>query len=201
MNVRMLPKRPDRPGLRDARPSLPALRRPADLAHPAVPDTEAGQDRAMQAGDEGLDGLRAQRGGAAQAGEAGGAAVGARATVTLPWPPKDLSPNARIHWAKLAKVKKAYRHACCTLAWQAGIGGVFDGCARLHVALVFYPPDRRQRDQDNMFAAMKAGLDGLADAMRVDDRKFRATFEVADQIGGMVKVTVKPMESAKHEEA
>ena len=52
-----------------------------------------------------------------------------------------------------------------------------------------------------MFAAMKAGLDGLADAMRVDDRKFRTTFDVADQIGGMVKVTVKPMESAKHEEA
>lgn len=64
-------------GLRDARPSLPALRRPADLAHPAVPDTEAGQDRAMQAGDEGLDGLRAQRGGAAQAGEAGRNACGA----------------------------------------------------------------------------------------------------------------------------
>ena len=107
-----------------------------------------------------------------------------------------MSPNARIHWAKLAKVKKAYRHACCTLAWQAGIGGVFDGCARLDVALVFYPPDRRQRDQDNMLAAMKAGLDGLADAMRTDDRKFRTTFDVADQIGGMVKVTISRMEGA-----
>jgi hypothetical protein len=32
-------------------------------------------------------------------------------------------------------------------------------------------------------------------------KQIRATFEVADQIGGMVKVTVKPMESAKHEEA
>jgi len=121
-------------------------------------------------------------------------------TVTLPWPPKDLSPNARLHWAKLAKVKKAYRHACRALALQAGLGAVFSHeCNRMHVSLVFYPPDRRQRDQDNMLAAMKSGLDGLADAMRIDDRKFRTTFEVSDQIGGMVKVTVQPVEVVDEE--
>ena len=32
-------------------------------------------------------------------------------TLTLPWPPKELSPNARQHWTKLAKAKKAYREA------------------------------------------------------------------------------------------
>ena len=37
-------------------------------------------------------------------------------TLTLPWPPKELSPNARQHWSKLAKAKKAYRDAC---AWTA----------------------------------------------------------------------------------
>ncbi len=116
-------------------------------------------------------------------------------TVTLPWPPKDLSPNARVHWAKLAKVKRAYRHACRTLALQAGLGAAFEGgLSPMHVSLVFYPPDRRQRDQDNMLAAMKSGLDGLADAMRIDDRKFRTTFEVANEIGGMVKVRVQPLE-------
>jgi len=36
--------------------------------------------------------------------------------LTLPWPPTALSPNARQHWAKLARAKKAYRLAC---AWQA----------------------------------------------------------------------------------
>ncbi len=123
-------------------------------------------------------------------------------TVVLPWPPKDLSPNARVHWAKLAKVKKAYRHACRTLAMQAGWSAFRRAdWGPLHVSLVFYPPDRRLRDQDNMLAAMKSGLDGLADAMGRDDHNFRTTFEVSPQIGGMVKVTVKPMESAKHEEA
>jgi crossover junction endodeoxyribonuclease RusA len=116
-------------------------------------------------------------------------------TITLPWPPKDLSPNARLHWAKLAKAKKSYRHACRALALQAGLSAFGNDCwGPLHVSLVFYPPDRRQRDQDNMLASMKSGLDGLADAMRIDDRKFRTTFEVSDQIGGMVKVTVRPVE-------
>ena len=77
MNVRMLPKRPDRPGLRDVRPGLSFLRCPADLAHPAVPDTEAGKDRSLPEGDEILGRLRAQRGGIAQAGEAGRNARGA----------------------------------------------------------------------------------------------------------------------------
>ncbi len=31
---------------------------------------------------------------------------------TLPWPPADLSPNARQHWSKLARAKKADRTAC-----------------------------------------------------------------------------------------
>ncbi|HSV73521.1 MAG TPA: hypothetical protein VLH79_07160 [Chthonomonadales bacterium] len=37
-------------------------------------------------------------------------------TIVLPWPPTGLSPNARNHWAKLAKLKKQYREAC---AWTA----------------------------------------------------------------------------------
>ena len=41
-----------------------------------------------------------------------------------------------------------------------------------------------------MLAAMKAGIDGLADALGMDDNKFKVTFDVSDDIGGMVKVTV-----------
>jgi crossover junction endodeoxyribonuclease RusA len=120
-----------------------------------------------------------------------GGMAGQEMTVTLPWPPKELSPNARIHWTKLAKAKKAYRHTCHMLARQAGFSAVYlVGVTRLHVSLTFYPPDRRLRDQDNMLAAMKSGLDGLADALQMDDRNFKTTFEVSDEIGGMVIVTV-----------
>lgn len=108
--------------------------------------------------------------------------------ITLPWPPKELSPNARQHWSKLARAKKAYRAAC---AMQARVQGAQRIQAeRLHVALVFYPPTRRAFDLDNMLARMKAGLDGLADVLGVDDRHWSLSIRRADDIGGMVKVEV-----------
>ncbi len=113
--------------------------------------------------------------------------------VTLPWPPKELSPNARKHFMALARTKRKYREVCRVLALAAGVRALA-GIDRLHVELTFYPPDRRPRDQDNMLAAMKSGLDGLADALGLDDRKFKTTFQVADQIGGMVKVELRPMD-------
>lgn len=44
----------------------------------------------------------------------------------------------------------------------------------LHVELVFRPPpDHRERDRDNLLASMKAGLDGVASALQIDDSRFR----------------------------
>jgi len=114
-----------------------------------------------------------------------------RCEVILPWPPSALNPNARLHWSKIAMAKKAYREACFYEARSAGItAAIFPRDKKLHVNLLFYPPDRRHRDQDNMLAAMKSGLDGLASAMGIDDRHFKMTFDVASTIGGMVKVTI-----------
>lgn len=108
--------------------------------------------------------------------------------ITLPWPPRELSPNVRQHYMALARAKKSYRAAC---AWQAfSQGAKRIDAPRLFVHLVFVPPDRRARDADNCLAAMKSGLDGLADVLGVDDSKWRVSFEMAEQIGGMVKVEV-----------
>ena len=109
--------------------------------------------------------------------------------VILPWPPKELSPNFRGHWAKLARAKKAYRLAC---AWQAkaqGAGRI--EADKLHLSLTFYPPTRRAYDLDNALARMKAGLDGLADVLGVDDSQWSLSIAKADEIGGMVKVLVE----------
>jgi crossover junction endodeoxyribonuclease RusA len=61
------------------------------------------------------------------------------------------------------------------------------------VRLQFFKPDKRARDWDNMLAAMKSGLDGLADAMGVDDSRWRLSFDVADETvpGGLVLVSVE----------
>lgn len=109
--------------------------------------------------------------------------------ITLPWPPKELSPNARIHWAQLAKAKKAYRAAC---AWTAREQGVRPLQAdKLHLSLTFYPPNRRAFDLDNALARMKSGLDGLADVLGVDDKNWSLNIALAEEIGGMVKVEVR----------
>lgn len=109
-------------------------------------------------------------------------------TVTLPWPPAALSPNSRGHWAQLARARKAYRQAC---AWQARAQGASRVDAqRLHVNLSFHKPSRRPMDLDNCLSRMKAGLDGLADVLGVDDSRWTISLEFAPTVGGMVVVQV-----------
>lgn len=108
--------------------------------------------------------------------------------IVLPWPPSILSPNARSHWAARAKYAKEYRRACWVLTLEAKLPVMPDG--RVYLALEFVPPDRRHRDRDNMLAAMKSGLDGIADALGVNDSRFDLTLRVADEIGGFVRVTL-----------
>lgn len=91
--------------------------------------------------------------------------------VTLPFPKKELSPNARLHFMALAKEKRKYREACF---WTAKTAGhvKFPGDENLKLTMTFYPPNRRKRDRDNLIASMKSGLDGVADALQVNDCRF-----------------------------
>lgn len=113
-------------------------------------------------------------------------------TVMLGWPPKKLNPNARTHHMELARVKKLYRHASYFTALQAsGVGKwTEEGDIRAH--LVFVPPTRHQRDEDNLIATMKSGLDGLADALGVNDKRFRLSHEVSPDIGGYIVIKLWP---------
>lgn len=108
--------------------------------------------------------------------------------VILPWPPKELSPNARLHWSKVAKAKKHYRQICWALSSKARLKVCKEG--DIHLSVTFYPPDRRWRDTDNMFASMKAGLDGIADALQVNDKRFVFTLVVSKETLGQVKVEI-----------
>lgn len=109
-------------------------------------------------------------------------------TITLPWPPKELSPNARVHWSKLSRAKKAYRVAC---AWHAKAQGARKVQAdALHLTLTFHAPTRRAYDLDNALARLKSGLDGLADVLGVDDSRWTLTIAKGGTVGGFVKVEV-----------
>ena len=113
--------------------------------------------------------------------------------VTLPWPSKELNPNASIHYMALAKFKAAYRSTCRLLALAAGaqeFGRDWPMKAKQRVHYDFFPPDKRRRDDGNCISSMKSGQDGIADALGVDDQWFRTSYELHEQIGGYVKVTI-----------
>ena len=110
-------------------------------------------------------------------------------TFTLPWPPSALSPNARQHWSRLSRAKKAYRNICACMAKEQGAQRI--EADRLHLTITFVPPNRRAHDLDNCLARMKSGLDGLADVLGVDDKHWSLSIARADEIGGMVKVEVR----------
>ena len=113
--------------------------------------------------------------------------------IELPWPAKELSPNARQHWAQAARAKKAYRQRCRALGEAGGLATTPKGAEAVLVGLTFFPPDKRARDWDNLLASMKSGLDGLADAMGVDDSRWRLGFDVSPTVekGGLVLASVK----------
>ena len=104
--------------------------------------------------------------------------------LVLPWPPKELSPNARVHRLAKAKAAKAYRHACWALTKEAQLVPI-----GMHLKITFVPPNRQPRDLDNCLASIKSGLDGVADALGLNDRAFRPiTLDMAENVGGMVVI-------------
>lgn len=50
------------------------------------------------------------------------------------------------------------------------------------LSLTFCPPDRRKRDDDNLVAAFKAGRDGIAQAMGIDDHRLSLLVRMGDPV-------------------
>lgn len=111
--------------------------------------------------------------------------------VTLPWPPLGLSPNSRLHWAQKARLTAKYRRDCQIVAMAAGARQL--GWPGMAVSLRFCAPDRRARDLDNMLAAMKPGLDGIAATTGVDDSRWTITIAKGEPArGGAVLIEIAP---------
>ena len=100
-------------------------------------------------------------------------------TVILPWPDAKLNPNRNkgLHWAATSKLRKDAREIAFLIAHQAKPVGEdwldwLDGHGNVHVQITFIQPDRRARDRDNLLSALKPSLDGVADALGVNDACF-----------------------------
>ena len=113
--------------------------------------------------------------------------------LVLGWPPSNLSPNARLHWAKLARAKKQYRNACFSVSKEQLKKINTDSIPeKLVLEMTFIPPDRRSYDRDNLVARMKSGIDGLADALKINDKRFNTVISTmdTDYLGGFVRIRI-----------
>lgn len=92
-------------------------------------------------------------------------------TITLPLPPKALSPNARVHWAAKARAVRGYRARAMVMARRAGRP---HGWGEATVRITWYAKTRTHPDPDNALASLKAGIDGITEAgVLADDRALR----------------------------
>jgi crossover junction endodeoxyribonuclease RusA len=116
--------------------------------------------------------------------------------IHLPWLNPKLSPNARVHWSVKAKHIRAERDLAHTFTlsimsgWERDVAQAAD---TLPLKVTFNAPDNRKRDKQNMPASgtIKAYIDGIAEALGIDDNKFQPVFEYGNIIkGGRVIVEV-----------
>jgi crossover junction endodeoxyribonuclease RusA len=94
--------------------------------------------------------------------------------IILPLPPRVLSPNASRHWrASLSSKKKARADAGFATIAAIREQHVDATWKRARLQATFAFRVRRHHDEDNLTAWLKAYADGIADALKMNDRNFR----------------------------
>jgi crossover junction endodeoxyribonuclease RusA len=96
------------------------------------------------------------------------------------WPARELSPNVRAHWSAVARARRVQRaeaHLAALVAQRALDGASWAAwrawTGPLQLGVILAPPDARRRDQDNLLAALKGAIDGVAHALTVDDSRIQ----------------------------
>lgn len=110
--------------------------------------------------------------------------------ITLPFPPATLSghANGNNRWGKIAETKR-WRALARELTLAQG-KCAFPASGDIAIDVLFVPPDRRG-DRWNMPARAKAMIDGIADALDVNDKRFLPTIRFGTpEKPGMVIVTI-----------
>lgn len=97
--------------------------------------------------------------------------------ITLPFPPSILSGHNNGNWrGKSGTVRKYREWAKAATQEVFGIAGWDgDGKGDIPITVRFIPPDRRG-DRMNYPNRMKPAIDGIADALKVNDKRFDPIF-------------------------
>jgi hypothetical protein len=89
-------------------------------------------------------------------------------------PPSEVSPNARAYWADKYKAGKVYHDAIFYYCVDARNRGYQQGLSfpliKARLTLTFVFPEERRRDQDNLLASFRDGVNAIVDSgLIVDD--------------------------------
>lgn len=113
--------------------------------------------------------------------------------ITLPFPAKILWPNGRGHWASRARAVNSARIEAAWHIRSVAKKTVWKS-AKLH--WVIHPKTAHPIDDDAPPYALKSYRDGIADALGIDDKNFRATYEFGPPVkGGAVIVKIEEGEN------
>ena len=96
--------------------------------------------------------------------------------ITIPFPDSSLNPNRKNgrHWAATKSAKDSYYQHAYYASREALGRDKLDVCDTYKLRLTFIQPDKRLRDLDNLFSSCKSAIDGIASALKINDRQFAA---------------------------
>lgn len=99
--------------------------------------------------------------------------------IELPWPPASLSghTDGKGHWEKIAATKKHREWA--RLATLAGGNADLPQHGDVPIKFRFEPPNRRG-DRVNFPNRIKPYIDGIAEALKINDSRFLPSYEFAE---------------------
>jgi crossover junction endodeoxyribonuclease RusA len=114
--------------------------------------------------------------------------------ICLPWPNRNLSPNARLHFREKASATKAAKETGYLSAREVSLQ--LPEAGNLELDLTFCPPDHHRRDTDNILASLKGYLDGIFLWACADDSRVKRIVIDWGQVekGGAVYANIHPIE-------
>jgi hypothetical protein len=108
--------------------------------------------------------------------------------IELPWPPSSLSGHASGDWRKTAPIVAKHREWARLATLDAQVAAP-EGDGDIFVLVTFYPPDKRS-DRVNFPNRCKPYFDGIAEALKVNDRRFWPSYIFAEPVKGAGKIVV-----------
>jgi hypothetical protein len=110
--------------------------------------------------------------------------------IVLPWPPSSLSGHNAGGWRAVAGIVAKHRRWAkeATLAAKPAVPETGD----IRLIVAFYPPNRRG-DRLNYSNRAKPYFDGIADALKVNDRRFVPSYIYGEMVkGGKIVIAIEP---------